>query len=350
MPTERYTFAYAEQLAFDLESLLGTHGLAIARGSVLERVCLSVLQTVEFSKRPPDNDEEDIRPEFRALIGLADLAANLVSVSNSPDFGVLLPHLQLLNEGSPLQNVRTRFDDAANKLFELLVACWAIRAGQDVSLEPPSAPGGGSHPDVIATFEGERWGLACKVPASNNPKSIADLVENGARQLVATPSIQRGLVVLNLRSVVEHDRYWPLQGTFGSAADPAVYGVFKDRRVGIALANEEVQSILRTVSEEIAARGTSDLASEALDIVGVFAFAHTTLGVEMSIARLQPGHPTGDAWIGPMPTSLKVRYGALFEPHSKATEAAVNALEHEAALNPMATIEAGIARWPHPAK
>lgn len=279
------------------------------------------------------------------MIGLADLAANLISVRNAPEFASLVPHLQLLNAGSPLQNVRTGFDDASNKLFELLVACWALRAGQDVSVESPRSSGGGSHPDVIVTLEGERWGLACKVPASDNPKSIADLIESGARQLIATPGISRGLVVLNLRSTLNHDRYWPLEGIIGSATQPAAYLAFKEQSVVVAAADEEVAAITLSAMQEIAARGQVALATEALDIVGILVFAHTTAGLEMSLPRLQPGYVAGDAWKGPMPTSLKLRRAAVFTTTSGANERAVAQLAHQAALNPMATIREGDARW-----
>jgi hypothetical protein len=332
---QRYSFEFAGDLAFRLERRMQEHGVSVRPGSRLDAIVLSILQTVESSRNPPSADNADIRSEFRVMIGMSDLAANLLSVGSAPAFATLVPHLKLLNEGSPMQNVATLFDDAANKIFELLVACWAMRAGLEVAIESPRGGRKSVNPDVLVTLEAERWGLACKVPLSSNPKSIADLIESGARQLIATPGIVRGLVVLNFRNVIEHDRYWHMVGTAGSASPPPIFSAFSSLDDAVAVVQADVEELVGRVAKEIAARGLVALATEELDIAGFLVFAHTAVGVVRTLPRLQPGFPVGDVWTGPMPTSVKVRFAAVFIEQSGGNARRIHSLADEAALSPL---------------
>jgi hypothetical protein len=104
-----------------------------------------------------------LRPSAANLIGLNDLAVLIVRVADHPDFEEIVPHLHLLNQGQALQNRASHsIDQAANKLFELLVACWVMAVGaSDVRVDDPHRSKG-ANPDIMFNWEGYRWGVPCK--------------------------------------------------------------------------------------------------------------------------------------------------------------------------------------------
>jgi hypothetical protein len=155
-----------------------------------------------------DGRIQDPAPFARSLAGFGDLARLVLSVSNSESFQALLPHLRLLNDGQILQNIPSRASDQiANKLFELYVACLAMRCGTNVTLDDPSRSDG-SNPDVLCTFGGIRWGIACKVVHGASPQSLLDLIEGGLDQIDRSPA-STGVVIVNLKNRIDHDFYWP---------------------------------------------------------------------------------------------------------------------------------------------
>lgn len=144
----RYDEAGVSALA--LERLLAKHGIRIQPGSALERHVLEVLDLVDRKSRGRVRaEDEDIRPLYRTLIGVHELASLLLQVETSPEFPALLPHLRLLNEGEALQNSRSGVtDQATNKLFELYMGAVALQCGQDLELDDPFQSSG-ANPDVL---------------------------------------------------------------------------------------------------------------------------------------------------------------------------------------------------------
>jgi hypothetical protein len=205
-----YAYEHAQQNALDLESLLRQHGLEVRSGSILEKVVLSTFDIIyrkQKSGTPPA--DEDIRIGYRNLIGINELSSLLLAVREHPDFGQLIPHLQLLNEGAALQNVRSSQTDAAtNKVFELFAACLALQCGTNISLDSPRKSKG-DNPDVLADIAGKRWGIACKVLHSLSPEGFIQNLEKGLDQIERSPAAV-GVVMFNLKNVIDHDRYWPI--------------------------------------------------------------------------------------------------------------------------------------------
>lgn len=205
-----HSYENGERLVFELERVLLGVGIKIAPNSLLEGISYGVMRLVEQYKNPalrPAADE-DIRPFHRECLGLMDIASKLVSVSGHLAFGALKPHLMLLNESSPLMNSKSAcLDSGNNKLFELFVACLCLDAGaSDVDLDNPDQSNG-KNPDVIATFEGVRWGFACKALHSTAGMTILQAIEKAILQ-IENSSAQRGVPILNAKNIIVHDEMW----------------------------------------------------------------------------------------------------------------------------------------------
>ncbi|WP_243049200.1 hypothetical protein [Dyella sp. RRB7] len=205
-----HSYESGERLVFELERVLRGVDIKIAPNSLLEGMSYSVMRLVEQYQNPklrPAGDK-DIRPFHRECLGLMDIASKLVSVSGHPAFGALKPHLMLLNESSPLMNSKSGYlDSGNNKLFELFIACLCLGAGaSDVELDNPDQSDG-KNPDVIATFEGVRWGFACKALHTTSGMTMLQAIEKAILQ-IENSSAQRGVPVLNAKNIIVHDEMW----------------------------------------------------------------------------------------------------------------------------------------------
>lgn len=207
---DTYTFAHAQQLAFRFESLLGSVGITIRSGSVLERLYLNTIDLCHKHECPElrPADSVDVRPSYREMVGLYDLLVKLVSASTHPSFPQLLPHLRLLNEGNPLQSVNTSvLDQENNKLFELYVAalCLGIPV-KDLTVDDPHSSSG-DNPDVLASYEGKRWGLACKALHTSAPMTIMDNIRKAVDQIERSGA-ESGFPILSAKNIIPHDDTW----------------------------------------------------------------------------------------------------------------------------------------------
>ena len=66
----------------------------------------------------------------------------------------------------------------------------------------------GDNPDVIADFDSEAWGLACKVPNGTSATTLYDRVKEGVNQIEKSRAT-RGFVVLNFKNVFDHRALMP---------------------------------------------------------------------------------------------------------------------------------------------
>src|SRR5207249_1641227 len=160
----------AEDAALALEQLLERYGISIQSGSAFEARVLAVMKLVGQKRARAQSVDVDIRPAYRTLVGVHELATLILASETFPSFHALIPHLKLLNDGSALQNIPSPGrDQATNKLFELFVGSLAVQCGSDVLMDDPFKSSG-DNPDVIATLGGRRWGLACKVLHGDSPE------------------------------------------------------------------------------------------------------------------------------------------------------------------------------------
>ena len=206
-----FRFTDAERKSDEFERLLKELGITIEQKGALEQVCLDVKELADFhtGKAKPSKGV-DLRPHFRTLMGsdhLIRLALDLGAEKLAP----LKEHFELLNVGTPLQNVEApRNDPSGDKLFELLIALGALRMGADVTVDSPDRSKG-ENPDVIATWKGVRWAFACKVPSGDSPITLFDNIAKGVDQIEKSPA-DRGFVVLNFKNRLDHDGAFPIVG------------------------------------------------------------------------------------------------------------------------------------------
>jgi hypothetical protein len=196
----------ADRLGEELESVLNGIGVSIKPGSDVERMCLAPSEIVNYVAGQGISSDATYRQYVDAAT-LAELATRIVTARGHPSFATLLPHLELLNQGDPRQAGRAReTDQAARKLFELFTALLAMRFSNSVELEHP-VRGSDGNPDVVVEFGGQRWGIACKVPTSANPESLAQNLDKAVSQVVEA-GVHAGVVMFNLKNVIPPESYW----------------------------------------------------------------------------------------------------------------------------------------------
>jgi hypothetical protein len=289
----------------EFEDVLKECDITIKSGSDLERICLNILCTLGEKQQPHlVNPLEDIRPYFSDLLGLWIFLTKIINLRTHRDFGKLVPHLQLLNEGNVPQNKESTVgtlpvrEEACNKIFELLIAFLCLEVGQDLWLASPTALKG-DNPDVIVTIDGLRWGFACKVPHGKPAKSIYDNINKGVDQIEASPA-EIGCVVLNFRNLIDHNRSWPIMNEtevsmgkapiFGGwcnhmflAQELALFAQRKKEEIEMVIGKEEV---IKTFNGKKA-------------IPAALIFLHTATGIATRF--------------GPLPTSIKMFYLCRFD-------------------------------------
>ncbi len=193
------SFASADQSCERFKALLERLGVNIVSGGELHQLFSVIHQMADWHNqigKPPDG--VDLRIQFRKMVGLThlmDLALSLPEEQLTPFAG----HFELLNKGSPLQNIPALANDpSSDKVFELLVGLAAVRAGALVSLDDPHHPKG-DNPDVIARFANDCWGFACKSVSGDAPATLFERVEDGVRQIEAS-EVSRGFVTVNFKN------------------------------------------------------------------------------------------------------------------------------------------------------
>jgi len=207
-----HSFDNAEKLAMDFEEILQRHDLGASAGSEIERLLLGLVQLNHLHRHPECRVDEpsDPRIMWSELAGIHDLVSKVVRAAIHPRFDRLVPHLALLQDGSPLQNAKTEVTDAANnKIFELYVAALCLAAGaSDLDLDDPNLSSGGKNPDVIAIFEGTAWAFACKVLHSHSAQSMFANVVKAIEQIECSPA-PSGFVVISAKNILRRDAIWP---------------------------------------------------------------------------------------------------------------------------------------------
>jgi hypothetical protein len=61
-----------------------------------------------------------------------------------------------------------------------------------------------AEPDVRCEFDGERWGIACKVLYTNDPDTQIDRMVEGAKQIAKCPDLDHGAVLVNVTPLLRH--------------------------------------------------------------------------------------------------------------------------------------------------
>lgn len=255
------SFSEVKKLADDFEAVLRDRQITISHGSELERLCLIPTDIVDKYLRPEiRSSTEDIRPYFREFLGIHDLMVKIVKSSSHTFFSQLIPHLKKLNNSSPLQNLSTSvLNQDNNKAFELFIATLCLNASTDeISVDHPDASKG-DNPDVIAVFEGRKWGFGCKVLHSDNIKTIIGNIEKAVDQIEKSGS-EIGMPVISMKNIINHDDFWPLLNPeeFRSGAEP-VFRSFLDLKLPMMELDKYANEFREKLFEELKIDGIRDL-------------------------------------------------------------------------------------------
>jgi len=229
------SFEEIEASIFQFERVLRSNGIDIESGSQVESACLSgihILMAKNGTAKVPPNT--DIRPSFVDACGLWQFIERVNRLEGTQFLPQLAPHLHLLMEGDFAQNRKSgRQDYASNKLFKLLVGLSAADIGTNTELDHPAASTG-LNPDVLTTIETrgpafrvletKRWAFACKTLHSDAPKTLYDRVEEGIDQIRRAPSADTGVVVINLKNIIDHESLFPIvnRADYDAGADQSL--------------------------------------------------------------------------------------------------------------------------------
>lgn len=208
-----WRYEKAADVATQLEALLARLGVQMDAASAFKQRVLDVLRIHELQASGGRIAvDDDVRAFFRNLVGVHELANLILAREKHPDFPTLIPHLRLLGDASAIQNAPSSgADGATNKLFELLVSMFAMECASNTELDHPIASRG-TNPDVLSTYRGRRWGIACKVLHGVHPEGFLEHLTKGIEQVERSEAAV-GTVLFNLKNVLPHDDFWPLTPT-----------------------------------------------------------------------------------------------------------------------------------------
>ncbi len=206
--THMISIIEAEDQADALEEILLENNIKILPGSPLEEACLSIKDwRLKHEKKESIDPSFDFRNQDRQIVGINFFCAKVITVHKLGRLRPFINHLKLLAKGEPTQTVPHLHDDSSNKIFELIVGLCCAELTEDVDMES-QGPDKDPNPDVIARFDREKWGFACKVLHSKNPLTMYDRLMDGVRQLEKS-NIDIGIVVFNLKNIFDHDEIFP---------------------------------------------------------------------------------------------------------------------------------------------
>lgn len=208
---------------------------------------------------------QDLRDLFADFVGMAELAAAIQHVRAQPQARQLKDHLRLMVTEKPRvpapEVTQTRRADApaagatvdpsADKLFELIVACYAMRVGSDVEIDPVRATAAqqGKNPDVLATIDRRRWGFACKSLHSPAPAAMYEHLVKGINQIEQSDA-EVGAVLFSLRTQLDPNSLWPAICLAGPEQPGAADMAGVPDKYGVWLSDEDFTNALRRLPSE----------------------------------------------------------------------------------------------------
>jgi hypothetical protein len=302
MHHESYTMKEAGERLQAFELLLREHGITIKVGGDFERLALNVIDVFDKHLDPAKQQgHDDIRRWLREIVGMSHLIALVLSVRDHESFGQLLAHLRLLNEATAPQNSPSVVTDAAsNKMFELVLAIAAMRAGQSVTLDDPNSSKG-DNPDVLIERGDEGpFGVACKVLHSSHPQTILDNVRKAVQQIDRSPAT-RGVVAISLKNLFPHDVFFPMLNPveWKAGAEP-VYGCWTGpNEVLIREAQKQAFEVVKRLQGDAEYADLVAMLRSSVKVVpGLLFYVHSATGVR------QNGKPIptnfGFMWFAPV--------------------------------------------------
>lgn len=244
------------------EALLEQEKISVTEGSELK----AALELGKSLGTEHGAHEASFDPRLLAQpLGLAYLASGLYAVRDSKSFRKLLPKIRNVAAaaGLPLVVPTSSQSQQRDFVFELQIAVLFAAIGAEVELH--------SEPDVVASYDAERWDVACKLIYSQNTMTLNDRIEKGIDQILQFPGT-RGLVATGLTNRVEHKTFLPL---ISAAANE--WAFFSDFEAARKALDAELERAHAAVRAEKGIRFIAD--AEGHKFRGVYTFVQTLAAV-----------------------------------------------------------------------
>ncbi|MCH8558531.1 MAG: hypothetical protein LAT84_11940 [Balneolia bacterium] len=198
-----------------------------------------ILEVVgKYKKHIKSDPTNDIRFQIIKGFGLVDIIRKILRVREHSDIQELKGHIQLLaHDTKIIQNFYSESTDSdSNKLFELYVAASCMVFAESIELDDPFESSGGTNPDIIVEFEGNRWGIACKVLHSPKFATYRDNVLKAIDQIEKS-EVDYGFPILSMKNVINYDHFWPLIGK-DKEDDELIIGAYSTIDMPIRIFND----------------------------------------------------------------------------------------------------------------
>jgi hypothetical protein len=111
---------------------------------------------------------------------------------------------------------------------------------------------GTPNPDILCDFEGERWGIACKVLYTADSRRYRDVIRNGARQIERSDA-SRGFVCISLRNILDQRLLLPrVGGQLQGMPSSAMHAILDGEQARIH--RDLIEPVSRDIAEDFALR------------------------------------------------------------------------------------------------
>ncbi|NGZ04281.1 MAG: hypothetical protein CV090_14670 [Nitrospira sp. WS238] len=214
------------------------------------------------------------------MLGIWVFLRQIVRLKDHVSFPQFVPHLELLNKGTVVQNTRLPVcQEATNKIFELLFALALLDLSDEVVLDHPSSAKG-DNPDILATIDGQCWGFACKTIYGSSGKTFYDNLKKGVEQIEAAPQAQVGAVVINFRNIINHDKCWSIENEaeYRNGAEPIFSAYESPEKFVASYVSEVVAQKHNQVVAEVGLPDIMELFSGKKALPGYLAYCPTCTG------------------------------------------------------------------------
>ena len=276
---QTWEFKESDRIEILFEAALRRYGVSVRPGSELEAAMFEIMDAenrrLGRSPIPRGPGAREALARGLGVLHFAELAVS-AQAEDANALAFMVPHLRLLNDGMAAQNVRRIGDQAANKIFEGLIglACWKL--DRSVELDDP-VHSLGNNPDVIFDLDGAKWAIACKVPNGDSMITAFENIESACDQIERC-SAQSGVVVLNARNWLDHNRLWPPNHGpgHGELSDHDLEWAWATTDAPIALLRGEGERRLQALRHERGEELTQLFASTHKTIPVVLVFLQST--------------------------------------------------------------------------
>ncbi|MDF2374415.1 MAG: hypothetical protein P1V21_26895 [Rhizobiaceae bacterium] len=202
-------FDNADKIVDEFIAMLKSRGIdPLIRGQIEEEF-LTLTELLHIWKNPSSLNGRE-KEVLCTAAGVHDFAAKVLAAGQLPEFDSFRDHLELISKGTLQTNMSQMSagapDDAARKLVELYVACLAIHCGENIALDHP-VNSKGDNPDVLLDYGSKRWAIAIKTISTTQGQTIFENIKKAADQIERS-SANRGLVLLNVKNSINHERLW----------------------------------------------------------------------------------------------------------------------------------------------